>query len=209
MTCRFHSNSQVVCLFLHNIIVSVQERFVDSFISILSLVSCPSPIRWVWQHQATSNTSPPCASVLWVDARQATFLTPFLTHLDHVFLSLSRLLCPEWTWHVVQVQAVWATDYEGLPSYPQCQVYGIVKLRVFHLGLGATLPAYHGTVNATEPLQIRGIWFATYCHHVAMTIDFTFSALATKRWLNFRGLFISSRIGNFTFLLPNWLNGIV
>ena len=43
---------------------------------------------------------------------------------------------------------------------------------------------------------------------MAMTIDLTFSGLATKLWLNFQGLFISLRIVDFTFLLQNWLNGI-
>ena len=52
-----------------------------SSLSVLRLGCCPYPIWWVWQHQATSKSVPPCVSALQVNARQATFCDDQSSHI--------------------------------------------------------------------------------------------------------------------------------
>ena len=44
------------------------------------------------------------------------------------------------TWHAVHIHTIWAAGCEDLPRYPQCQVSGVVKLRMIHFG-----PWCHGS----------------------------------------------------------------
>ena len=119
----------------------------------------PCPIRWGFQHHVTLDNGPPCRLSLACQ----NYFTYFFTHWDHDVVDLSV--------HVAQISYVsdrfhtgrgtlymcwpsWLAGSEGLPLYPQCYVFGVVKPRTFVSVFGATDAADHVAIIVTEPLQL-------------------------------------------------------
>ena len=126
-----------------NCIIEAFDILYPSVCIHLRLEHCLRPIWWGWQHKAMLITGSPSGCVLWVNARQATSLTSFLTHLDHISLGFPRPLvqgitkyatksihevacctCPDhlsrWLWRTAIISlmsSLWSSEAEGLSSW--------------------------------------------------------------------------------------------
>ena len=100
--------------FNSNCIIEAFDILYPSVCIHLRLEHCLRPIWWGWQHEAMLITGSPSGCVLWVNTRQATSLTSFLTHLDHISLGFPR----PWRTAIISLMpSLWSSEAEGLSSW--------------------------------------------------------------------------------------------
>ena len=139
---------------------------------------CTWPILSGWQHRAMRNISSLCIFVLCVNATQVTLIDishhrfrPCLCRPSLLSSAENRQVCDRFDTGrgplYVAIPSESLADSEGPIKCPQCQVSGVIKLRVFCFCLWCHRSSISWLGHGGGATAVQGYLVLMFCYHGA------------------------------------------